>query len=150
MPDKRNFVRWPMPFIWAMAFILPMPFRLYGPCRLNTKQLFCFVWDKMAISDEEIIKLWKNIDFSGSYRGISTFKILLKTDLGIDVSVSRLYRVLQNEPIFLMHQRKYKPVKRRTYITHSYGALVQGDCAYMTPDETTSKKFFFLVVDVYR
>ena len=104
----------------------------------------------MSISDEKIIELWKNIDFPAAYRGISTFKVLLKTDLGIDVSTSRLYRVLQNEPLFLMHQRKYRPVKRRSYITHSYGALVQGDCAYMTPDESTNKKFFFLVVDVYR
>ena len=109
-----------------------------------------YVVVKMAISDEELIRLWKNIDFSGSYRGIATFQVLLKTDLGIDVSQSRLYRVLQNEPIFLMHQRKYRPVKRRSYITHSYGALVQADCAYMTPDQTTSKKFFLLVVDVYR
>ena len=104
----------------------------------------------MAISDEKIIQLWKNIDFPAAYRGISTFKVLLKTDLGIDVSTTRLYRVLQNEPIFLMHQRKYRSVKRRSYITHSYGALVQGDCAYMIPDDTTSQKFFFLIVDVYR
>ena len=104
----------------------------------------------MPISDDEIIQLRKNIDFSGAYRGISTFKVLLKTDLGVDVSSSRLHRVLQNEPIFLMHQRKYRPVKRRSYISHSYGALVQADCAYMTPDGTTSKKFFLLVVDVYR
>ena len=104
----------------------------------------------MSISDKQILELWSNIDFLGAFRGVHYFQILLKTDLGIDVSESRLYRVLQNEPIFLMHQRKYRPIKRRTYITHSYGSLVQADCAYMVPDETTKQKFFLLVVDVYR
>ena len=104
----------------------------------------------MSISDEELLKLWTNIDFFGAYRGVHLFKVLLKTDLGIDVSESRLYRVLRNSPIFLMHQRKYRPILRRSYNVHSYGALIQGDCAYMVPDQTTKQKFFFLVVDVYR
>ena len=51
----------------------------------------------MSISDKEILELWSNIDFLGAFRGVHYFKILLKTDLGIDVSESRLYRVLQNE-----------------------------------------------------
>ena len=104
----------------------------------------------MSISDEEIVRLWRDIDFPGAYRGIHLFQVLLKTDRGIDVSESRLYKVLQNEPVFLMHQRKYRPIIRRSYVTHSYGSLVQADCAYMTPDQTTNQKLFLLVVDVYR
>ena len=104
----------------------------------------------MPISDEELLKLWSNIDFYGAYRGAHLFKVLLKTDLGIDVSESRLYRVLQQSPIFLMHQRKYRPIIRRSYNVHSYGALVQADCAYMISDQSTNQKFFLLVVDVYR
>ena len=102
------------------------------------------------ISDEKLLQLWRDPNFSGSYRGAKTFQILLKTDLGIDVSESRLYRVLQQSPIFLMHQRKYRPIIRRSYNVHSYGALVQADCAYMISDQSTNQKFFLLVVDVYR
>ena len=104
----------------------------------------------MSLSDEKIIELWKNIDFSGSYRGIRLFRLLLHTDLGINISEARLYRALAKEPTFLMHQRKYRPIIRRKYITHSYGQLVQADCAYMVPDQSTGQKLFLLVVDVYR
>jgi len=84
-----------------------------------------------------------------SSRGIKSFQILLKTDLGIDISENRLYKVLGQEPIFLMHQRKFQKVLRRQTITHSYGQLLQADCAYMVPDSQTGQKFFLLVIDVY-
>ena len=104
----------------------------------------------MTLSDEKIIELWKNIDFSGSYRGIHMFRVLLHTDLGIDISEARLYSALSKEPTFLMHQRKYRPIERRKYITHCYGGLTQADCAYMVPDGSTGQKLFLLLVDVYR
>ena len=56
------------------------------------------------ISDEELLRLWRDPNFSGSYRGAKTVQVLLKTDLGIDVSQHRLYRVFKNDPIFLIHQ----------------------------------------------
>ena len=56
------------------------------------------------ISDEKLLQLWRDPNFSGSYRGAKTFQILLKTDLGNDVSQKLLYHVFKTEPIFLIHQ----------------------------------------------
>ena len=38
------------------------------------------------VTDKKLLELWRDPNFSGSYRGIKTFKLLLKTDLNIDVS----------------------------------------------------------------
>ncbi len=48
------------------------------------------------ISDQKILELWRDPTFSGSYRGIRTFQLLLKTDLNIDISQNRLYSILKN------------------------------------------------------
>ena len=45
------------------------------------------------VSDKTIIELWRSPQFSGSYRGIKTFKRVLKTDLDIDISETRLYNI---------------------------------------------------------
>ena len=52
-----------------------------------------------TISDKKILELWRDPNFSGSYRGIKTFQTLLKTDLNIDVEENRLYKVIKNDPI---------------------------------------------------
>ena len=52
------------------------------------------------VSDEKLLELWRSPTFDGSYRGIKTFQLLLKTDLNIDVSQERLYSVLKKDPIF--------------------------------------------------
>jgi len=36
---------------------------------------------EMSISDKEILRLWHDPSFAGSFRGVRTFQILLKTDL---------------------------------------------------------------------
>jgi len=46
------------------------------------------------LSDEEILKYWRDEKFSGSYRGGRIFQSLLKTDLNEDVPLSRIYKVL--------------------------------------------------------
>ena len=45
------------------------------------------------VSDKTIIELWRLPQFSASYRGIKTFKRVLKTDLNIDISETRLYNI---------------------------------------------------------
>ena len=35
------------------------------------------------ISDAELLKLWRSPTFEGSYRGIKTFQVLLKTNLNL-------------------------------------------------------------------
>ena len=101
----------------------------------------------MNISDKRLIELWKDPLFAGSYRGISTFKIFLKTDFDIDVSQNRLYKVLKQEPLYLMHLRPQRQFDRRHYDLHFYGELVQADIAYMFPHN--EYKYFLLVIDCY-
>lgn len=77
-----------------------------------------------SISDEEILKLYKDINFPASFRGILSVQRELKLMYNYDVSVKRLYSVLRREPIYLMHQRKYRKIIRRPYILHNYGGKI--------------------------
>ena len=36
-----------------------------------------------TVSDKRLLQLWRDPNFSGSYRGIKTFQTLLKTDLNV-------------------------------------------------------------------
>ena len=38
---------------------------------------------EITITDKEILQLWRSPTFEGSYRGIRTFQVLLKTNLNI-------------------------------------------------------------------
>lgn len=71
----------------------------------------------------------------------------MKTDLNIDVSERRLYSILRQNPIFLIHQRKRTRFPRRSLDVNNYGELLQADLAVMF--EYESYKYFLLVVDVY-
>jgi hypothetical protein len=99
------------------------------------------------VSDNELLKLWRSPYFSGSYRGIKTFQILLKTDLNIDVSEERLYKLLKKDSIFLIHQRPQRNFKRRSYDLQNYGELVQADIAYMF--DYGPFKYFLLAIDCF-
>ena len=98
-------------------------------------------------SDEELLQLWRDPNFSGSYRGIKTFQILLKTDKNIDVSQERLYRLVKKDPIFLIHQRPIRNFDRRPYDIRFYGENVQSDLAFMYP--FNNFMYFLLVVDCF-
>jgi hypothetical protein len=100
------------------------------------------------ISDEKILELWRSPNFEGSYRGIKTFQVLLKTNLNINVSEKRLYKILRTDPIFLIHQKPQRNFERRHYDVKNYGELVQADIAYMFED-THGFKYFLLAVDCF-
>jgi len=105
--------------------------------------------DNSNISDEKLIQLWRDPNFAGSYRGVKTFQVLLKTDLNIDVSESRLHNVLKKDQLFLIHQRHFKKIKRRQYDVNFYGQLVQADIAFMFPNPSNNFKYFLLLIDVF-
>ena len=100
-----------------------------------------------TISDEKLLKLWRDPTFSGSYRGIKTFQTLLKTDLNIEVSEKRLFNVIKTDPIFIIHQKPQRNIERRSYSVHNYGELVQADIAFMF--EFEGYKYFLLLVDCF-
>jgi hypothetical protein len=72
---------------------------------------------------------------------------LLKTDLGLDIDQKRLYKVLKQEPVYLMHLRPQRQFDRRHYDLHFYGELVQADIAYMFSENEF--KYFLLLIDCY-
>ena len=77
------------------------------------------------VSDQDILELWRSPKFSGAYRGIRTFKRVLKTDLDIDISESRLFNILKKDPIYLIHQKPARKFNRRHISVNNYGELVQ-------------------------
>lgn len=101
------------------------------------------------LSDEEILRLWRDPSFDGSYRGVRTFQAILKTNLNIDIALSRLYRVLSNDEIYLIHKRPEKRIQRRHYYVHSLGELCQMDIAHMFVEKETNFRYFLLFVDVF-
>ena len=100
-----------------------------------------------GISDNDLLDLWRSPTFEGSYRGIKTFQVLLKTNLNLDISQRRLYRILKSDPIFLIHQKPHRNFERRHYDLNNYGELVQADIAYMF--EFNGFRYFLLVVDCF-
>lgn len=100
-----------------------------------------------TISDQKILDLWRDINFKGSYRGVKTFQILLKTDLNIDVSEQRLYKVLKSDPVFLIHAKPKRKYDRRKFDLNYYGELIQSDIAYMF--EFKEYKYFLVVIDCF-
>ena len=77
------------------------------------------------LTDQQILAYWKNPLYSFAFRGSRNFSLLLKTDLGIDIPASRLNRILQREPIFLIHQRRHKKILRRNFFLSAIGQTVQ-------------------------
>ena len=107
----------------------------------------CKHFNMTTISDKKILELWRDPNFSGSYRGVKTFQTLLKTDLNIDVSENHLYKVIKNDPIFIIHQRPRRKIIRRPYDLNNYGELVQADIAYMFNFE--NYLYFLLLIDCF-
>jgi IS30 family transposase len=99
------------------------------------------------VSDEKLLELWKDPDFDGSFRGIKTFQAFLKTDKNIDVSEQRLYKVLKNDSIYLLHLTPKRKFLRRKYDVRYYGELLQADIAYMFKWEEF--QYFLLVIDCF-
>ena len=98
------------------------------------------------ISDKKLLELWSDPHYEASFRGISAFQTILKTNFNIDVSQRRLLKLFKSEPLYLIHQKR-KLVKRRKYDVKFYGEIVQADLAYMYDFEGFS--YFLLVVDCF-
>ena len=114
---------------------------------MNKKKAAEIVCNTNMVSDEQLLQLWRDPNFSGSFRGVKSFQILLKTDKNIDVSQARLYKVLKNDSIFLIHQRPIRQIERRPYDVRYYGETVQADIAYMFAYE--KYLYFLLVIDCF-
>lgn len=97
------------------------------------------------ISDEKILELWHNPKIG--YRGIKTFQVLLKTNYDIDVSQHRLYRILKEDPLYLIHLPSKKNFERRSYDVRYVGSLLQMDLGELF--EYNNYKYFLIVTDCF-
>ncbi len=87
----------------------------------------------MVLSDEEIIKYYKDPKFPGSFAGASTFQTFLKTELNENIPLSRIYNILKLEDYYIMMQRSMKRFPRRIYDVQSFGELFQAGKLNMVP-----------------
>lgn len=94
------------------------------------------------LSDQDIIKLYNDKNFSGAFSGINNLQIALKTDLGETVSKQRLYNILKTVPDYVMNLKPATSFSRRPYDVDSYGKLVQIDLAFMKPYNVSHFKSF--------
>ncbi len=102
----------------------------------------------MAVSDENLIALWKDPKFSGSYSGISNFRAALAIEKNIHVSKTRLFKVFRTDPDLLLETKKrLKKIPRRTMKIHGVGLLWQSDLAEM--HEVNGERYFLLCIDVF-
>jgi hypothetical protein len=101
----------------------------------------------MVLSDSELLSYWRNPDFSGSYRGGKTFQIFLKTDLGEDIPLNRIYKVLKTDKIFILHQKPIRNIDRRPFDVKFYGQVCQSDLDFMFKFEDFNS--FLLLIDVF-
>lgn len=99
------------------------------------------------MSEEEILQLWRDVTFEGSFTGVKTFQILLKLNKDIDISEGQLYKILKNDPLFVMHQRGKRKISRRSYNLSYYGELIQSDLAFMFEYELF--KYFLVTYDCF-
>ncbi len=120
--------------IWTLKNILPWFFQL------------SFDMCSETMSKKKVLELWRDPKFSGSYRGIKTFQLLLKTDKNIDISERELFKIMKNDPIYVMHMQP-KKVLRRSYYVSNVGEIVQSDLAHMFVFDDF--KYFIVFVDCY-
>ena len=99
------------------------------------------------LSDEEILRLYKDPNFVASFTGVRNFRNFLFTDLGENVSEKRLYGILKKDPNYIMHMKPVRKFPTRKYDIKSFGELVQADLADMF--EYEGFKYFLVVVDAF-
>ena len=101
----------------------------------------------IMLSDEEIIKLYRDPEFSGSFSGARSFQMFLKMDKNEDVSLKRIYSLLKQLPLYIMNQKRIRKFPRRKYIVTSFGQVCQADLAEMS--SFNSFRYFLLLVDLF-
>ena len=110
----------------------------------------------MSEQDSEILALWKNIDYPGSFSNIEYFLRTLR-ERGIDASRARVKKVLQENATYQTSRALKRSFPRRTTQTYYFSERWEADLGdigkrrfvdFKTP--TIDKgHYFFLAVDVF-
>lgn len=70
------------------------------------------------LSDAEILSLWKDINFTGSFSGVKNFQSCLKHEKNIEISANRIREVLRHNVTYASHIQARLRGKRRSYHVH--------------------------------
>jgi len=99
------------------------------------------------LSDEEILKLYRDPSFPAAFGGVRYFQTYLKTEMNESVALNRLYNIFKKEPFYVMSQRQIVRFPKRRYDVKSFGELVQADIAQLYDHD--GFKYFLVVVDIF-
>jgi len=99
------------------------------------------------LTDEEILKLYKDPQFPGSFSGVKTLRDFLYAEKHELVPEKRLYDILKQDSNYLLHMKTVRKFPVRHYDVQSFGDTVQMDLAFMP--EFDGFKYFLLVIDVF-
>ncbi len=74
--------------------------------------------------EKEILNLWRDPNFSGSYSGLSNFQTCLHHEKNISISRNDLLKILMKDRNYVLEMRKIpKKIERRPMNTHGYGSV---------------------------
>ena len=76
------------------------------------------------LTDKQLLNLYHDVHFEGSFSGALRFQTILKTNLNASVPLKRIYNLFKTDKLYLIHQRR-RAIVRRHYDLHFYGELVQ-------------------------
>ena len=79
------------------------------------------------LTDEEILKLYKDPKFAGSFSGVKTLRDFLYAEKNELIPEKRLYNILKQDPLYLMHMKPVRKFPVRPYDVQSFGNTVQMD-----------------------
>lgn len=77
------------------------------------------------LSNEDILRLYQDKNFPGSFSGVRNFQLFLKTKLNEYVPEKKLFEVLKTLPLYIVHQKPIRKFPRRHYDVRSFGQCVQ-------------------------
>ena len=96
----------------------------------------------------EILELWRDPNFSGSYSGLANFQSCLQNEKNIYLSRNELLQILKKDRNYVLEMRKVpKVIERRGMNIHGYGNLFQADVGILF--EHDNYIGFLLCIDVY-
>lgn len=100
------------------------------------------------LNEKELISLWKDDSFSGSFQSARIFQNALLFEKKIHIPLKDIYKALSKIPEYLLLIKPIRNFERRSYDeVHGFFKLVQADVAIMYPFK--GFKNFLIVVDVF-
>jgi hypothetical protein len=99
------------------------------------------------LSDEEILKHYKDENFPGSAGSAKVLQVFLQSKFNEYVPLHRLYKILQSQPFYIYSIAPMRKFPRRQYDVKGYLELFQADLAEMYPKD--GYKYFLLVTDIF-